>query len=54
MVLMLCADYDDTEGKEENLAGYIILKVSGSLGNYAANNPRTRANALRLLGQFAA
>ena len=28
--------------------GYIILKAVGCLGNYAANNPRTRANALGL------
>ena len=30
-----------------------IYKAAGCLGNYAANNPRTRANALGL-GLFAA
>ena len=24
---MLCADYDDTEGKEENLAGYVASEI---------------------------
>ena len=33
--------------------GYIAVKAAGCLGNYAANNSRTRANALEL-GLFAA
>ena len=28
--------------------GYIIVKAAGCLGNYAANNPRPRGNALGL------
>ena len=39
-------------GKMEILAGYNIkLRAESCLGNYAANNPRTRAIAL---GRFAA
>ena len=41
------------ESKEEISTGYITVKATGFLGNYAANNPRTRANALGL-GLFAA
>ena len=41
------------EDKYAILAGYILVKGAGYLGNYAANNRRPRANALRL-GLFAA
>ena len=41
------------EDKEAISAGYIIVKAAGCLGNYAANNPCTWANALGL-GLFAA
>ena len=36
------------EDKKAISAGYIIVKAAGCLRNYAANNPRTRANALGL------
>ena len=41
------------EDKKVISTGYIIVKAAGCLGNYAANNPLTQANALGL-GLFAA
>ena len=53
-----CTAYDDTykriyEDKDAISKGYITVKTAGCLGNYAANNPPTRAIALGL-GLFAA
>ena len=51
LIMMLLRN--ESKDKKAISAGYVIVKAAGCLRNYAANNPRPRANALGL-GLFAA
>ena len=51
--IMMILRNESMKIKRQFRSGYITVKAAGCLGNYAANNPRTQANALGL-GLFAA